>query len=170
METGQPRHHGSGPVDVDAIDLLTDDHRLVREYFQHIESISNSSTAADRHRKPELIQQLCDELDIHTRIEEEIFYPAVRAAFKETDDAMVDEAEHEHAEAKTLIAELRAMGPDDARTDEVLARLREAIEHHVQEEEQEMFPQARAQLDGMTVGRQLRQQKRSLQEQMFGKC
>ena len=171
METGQPRHHGSALVDVDAFDLLSDDHRLVREYFQHIETISQTATAADRHRKPDLIKQLCDELDIHAQIEEEIFYPAVRAAFKETDDALVDEAVHEHGEAKALIAELRALGPDDdARADELLARLREAVEHHVHEEEERMFTLARPQIDAMAVGRQLRQQKQSLQERMFGKC
>ena len=170
METGQPRHHGSGPVDVDAFDLLTDDHRLVREYFQHIESVSHTATAADRHRRPDLIKQLCDELDIHTRIEEEIFYPAVRAAFKETDDSLVDHAEREHAQAKELIAQLRAMPADDARADEVLGRLRQAIEHHVREEEDRMFVLARPQVDGMALGRQLRMQKQSLQEQMFGKC
>lgn len=170
METGQPRHHGSGPTDVDAFDLLTDDHRLVREYFQHIESVSHTSTAADRHRKPDLIRQLCDELEIHTTIEEEIFYPAVRAAFKETDDSLVDHAEHEHAQAKALIAELRGMGPDDARADAVLRQLREAVEHHVRDEEERMFTLARPQVDGMALGRQLRLQKKSLQEQMFGKC
>lgn len=170
METGQPRHHGSSPVDVDAIDLLSNDHRLVREYFQHIEAVSQTSTAADRHRKPDLIRQLCDELDIHTRIEEEIFYPAVRAAFKESNDALVEHAYHEHGQAKQLIHELRRMEPDDPRVDEVLGQLRKTVEHHVREEEERMFTLARSQIDAMAVGRQLRQQKQSLQEQMFGRC
>lgn len=170
METGQPRHHGNAPLDVDAIDLLTEDHRLVREYFQHIEMASNTSTAADRHRRPALVQQLCDELEIHDKIEREIFYPAVRAAFKESDDTMVEEAEREHDQVVRMIAELRRLPPEDGRVDALLAELRKAVEHHVHEEEERMFTLARSQIDGMAVGRQLRQQKRSLQEQMFGRC
>ena len=94
----------------------------------------------------------------------------MRAAFKESDDTLVDHAYHEHGEAKALIAELRGMGPDDGRIDEVLQQLKKAVEHHVHEEEERMFTLARPQIDAMAVGRQLRQQKQSLQERMFGKC
>ncbi len=144
METGQPRHHGSAPVDVDAIDLLSNDHRLVREYFQHIESVSQTATAADRHRKPDLVRQLCDELDIHAQIEEEIFYPISREHLDDED--MVDEAVVEHQAAKDLIEQIEAMEPSEDLFDAKVKVLQEQIEHHVEEEEQAregMFAQAR---------------------------
>jgi iron-sulfur cluster repair protein YtfE (RIC family) len=172
METGQRRHaHEPAPVDVDAIDLLMDDHRLVREYFAHIDAAAHASIAADRHRKPDLIQQVCDEIETHSRIEREIFYPAVRAAFKESDDPLVDHAEHDHAEIDGLIAQLRGLdAKDESRADELLVQLRKAVEAHVHEEEEAMFTKARSQIDGMAIGRQLVQQKRAIAEEKGQVC
>ena len=172
METGQRRHaHEPAPVDVDAIDLLMDDHRLVREYFAHIDAAAHASNAADRHRKPDLIRQVCDEIEMHSRIERDIFYPAVRAAFKESDDVMVDDAERDHDEVDRLVAELRALRPEDeSRADELLVQLRKAVEAHLHEEEESMFTKARAQIDAMAVGRQLAQQKRAIAEERGQVC
>lgn len=169
INSTSPRH-AEHPVDVDAIDLLTADHRLVRGWFAQIDQARQASLAADRHRKGELIEQLCTELEIHTRIEEEIFYPAVRAAFQESEDEMIDHAIHEHQEAKDIMQKLRGLPAEDPRADELVDALRKAVEHHLHEEEERMFTEARSRIDGMAVGRQLAQQKRALSEQMIGKC
>lgn len=169
IDSVSPKHHDH-PVDVDAIDLLSADHRVVRGWFAQIEQARTASLAADRHRKHELIEQLCLELEIHTQIEEDIFYPAVKEAFNDQRDELVDHAYHEHAEAKEIIAKLRTLPPDDPRADELVGELRKAVEHHLDEEEGRLFTEARSRIDGMAVGRQLAQQKRALTEQLVGKC
>jgi len=79
---------------------------------------------------------------VHTRIEEEIFYPAVREAIKKTD--LLDEAEIEHASATDLIAQVQDAGEIDEMFDAKVKVLGEYIDHHVKEERKEMFPKARA--------------------------
>lgn len=115
----------------DACDLLDADHRKVEALFRQYET-------AEATAKPELAQEICMELIVHATIEEEIFYPAFRAATKEDD--MVEEAEEEHQEAKDLIAEIE----DSEAPDALIAELQSAIEHHVNEERTEMFPKARS--------------------------
>jgi hemerythrin superfamily protein len=90
----------------------------------------------------DLAQQICQALTAHAQIEEEIFYPAVRGAIKETD--LLDEAEVEHQSAKDLIAQIEAAGEPDDMFDAKVKVLGEYIDHHVKEERTEMFPKARA--------------------------
>jgi hemerythrin-like domain-containing protein len=79
---------------------------------------------------------------VHAQIEEEIFYPAVRAAIKDTD--LMAEAEVEHQTAKDLIAQIEAMGEADEKFDAKVTVLGEYIDHHVKEERNEIFPKARS--------------------------
>jgi hemerythrin superfamily protein len=122
----------------DAIALLKADHRKVEELFEQFEKAKGDG------RKQKLAGQICLELTVHTRIEEEIFYPACRGRIE---DDLVDEAEVEHDSAKVLIAEIEGGGPDDDFYDAKVKVLSELIEHHVEEEEKRvegMFSQARA--------------------------
>lgn len=135
----------------DAIGMLTADHREVEELFKQYEGLGEGANA----RKKKLADQICTALTLHTMIEEEIFYPAMR---EEGDDsgAMVDEAVVEHASAKDLIAQLQEMDPEDELYDAKVKVLSEQIEHHVKEEETEMFPKAKkAGLDLAALGEEM---------------
>jgi len=122
----------------DAIALLTRQHKEVADMFDEFENMSDRATTS----KKKLVEKICEQLIMHTAIEEEIFYPAVREASKETED-MVDEAVVEHASAKDLIAQLQEADPGDDLYDAKVKVLGEQIEHHVEEEEEEMFPKVR---------------------------
>ncbi|HWY64576.1 MAG TPA: hemerythrin domain-containing protein [Rhizomicrobium sp.] len=140
----------------DAIALLKADHRKVEELFEKYETA--------RGKKAGIAQKICMELTIHTKIEEEIFYPACREAGVESD--MMDEANVEHDGAKALILELEKGSPDDEYYDAKVKVLSEEIKHHVKEEEQRggIFSQAReADLDLAELGQQLAARKKELQ-------
>ena len=110
----------------------------------------------------ELARQICHELTVHAQIEEEIFYPALRGAIKETD--LVAEAEVEHQSAKDLIAQIEAMDTADEKFDAKVTVLGEYVDHHVKEERNEMFPKARAarKLDLLAMRDQLMERKEEL--------
>ncbi len=147
-----------------AIALLMDDHQRVRQLFAEFKKLKDSSGATD-DQKAKLVAQVCQELLIHAQVEEEIFYPAVRAAIDDQD--LMDEAAVEHAGAKDLIGQLLRMTPDEDLYDAKVTVLSESIEHHVKEEEGSMFPQARkaASLDP-TLRDQLLQRKQELLAEM----
>ncbi len=120
----------------DAIALLKADHRNVEALFEKFES-------AREDRKQALAQQICNELKIHTIIEEEIFYPALKGKIEEE---TYTEAFVEHDAAKILINDIMASSPDDEFFDAKVKVLSEEIKHHVHEEEarsEGMFSQAR---------------------------
>lgn len=121
-----------------AITLLMEDHKRVKKLFAEFKKIKDQTGAAPQ--KSKLVQQICKELSIHATVEEELFYPTVRAGIP--DQELMDEATVEHAGAKALIAQLQEMTPGDDLYDAKVIVLSESIEHHVQEEEGEMFPQA----------------------------
>ena len=137
----------------DACALLDSDHQKVERLFAEYQS-----AGSDLDKKSRLAQTICNELTVHATIEEEIFYPAFRKA--SGDDDMVDEAETEHQEAKDLITEIE----DAEQMDPLVAQLQKAIEHHVKEEREEMFPKARAAsgLDLVALGAQLMARKAEL--------
>lgn len=122
----------------DAVSLLMEDHKAVKKLFKEFEKLAK---ADDVDGKVEVANQICEELTIHTTIEEEIFYPAARAAID--DEELLNEAEVEHASAKDLIAQIQEMAGDDPMYDATVKVLSEYINHHVEEEETEMFPKAR---------------------------
>jgi hemerythrin superfamily protein len=138
-------------LEQDAIALLIDDHETVKSLFEDYEKLGDRATAG----KKKLAQQICLELTKHAIAEEEIFYPAVRKAGDEAED-MVDEARVEHASAKSLIAQILSMEPGDDLYDAKVKVLSEQIEHHVEEEETEMFPKARkTKLDFTKLGMEI---------------
>jgi hemerythrin superfamily protein len=126
----------------DACSLLDTDHRNVKKMFKEYETLTSSKAASASQKKRDLANQICMELTVHAQIEEEIFYPALREAIKDTD--LIDEADVEHATAKDLIAQIEAAGEPDDMFDAKVKVLGEYIDHHVKEERNEMFPKARA--------------------------
>ena len=143
----------------DAVKLLMADHREVKALFARYKKLVTAQGSATERQT--LAETICDMLTVHASIEEEIFYPAARAAMP--DDALLDEAEVEHASAKDLIAQIKAMSPEDKLYDAKVTVLREYIDHHVQEEEGELFPKAtKAGLDLDEIGAELRARKEEL--------
>jgi hemerythrin superfamily protein len=142
----------------DAIALLKADHAEVHAWFEEYEKLGDDANDS----KSQLVAKICKALTIHTQIEEEIFYPAVFETKKEMED-MVEEAVVEHASAKDLIAQLEAMDPEDDLYDAKVKVLGELIDHHVEEEEDEMFPKARkTQLDMVALGEEMAMRKDEL--------
>ena len=149
----------------DACDLLDADHKAVRKMFKEYEELTESKARGTSQKKQELARQICTELTVHAQIEEEIFYPAVREAIKETD--LLDEAEVEHQSAKDLIAQIQA-GGEEEKIDAKVTVLGEYIEHHVKEEKNEIFPKARAarKLDLIAMREELEARKEELMSEM----
>lgn len=146
------------PADVvtDAVDLLTRDHRLVDELF------ASFFQAAPQQLDP-LARRLCKMVRIHTQIEEELFYPAARRALRE--DALIDEAEREHAEAKQAVMRVESMTSDHAEFREAVEALRDEIASHVASEEAELFPELRnAKIDLVALGITLAERRDTLMD------
>jgi hemerythrin-like domain-containing protein len=142
----------------DAVAMLTAEHREVKQLFDQFEQLSDRAKAT----KKKLADQICNALILHTTIEEEIFYPALRAASKEAGDKL-DEAIVEHASAKDLIAQIQEIDPEDELYDAKVKVLSEQVEHHVQEEEKEMFPMAKKSgLDLAALGQEMASRKDEL--------
>jgi hemerythrin-like domain-containing protein len=142
----------------DAVAMLTADHREVEQLFKQFEDLSDRAKAS----KKKLADQICNALILHTTLEEEIFYPALREATKEAEDK-VDEAVVEHASAKDLIAQIQEMDPDDELYDAKVKVLSEQIDHHVEEEEKEMFPMAKkSKMDLAALGQEMAARKQEL--------
>jgi hypothetical protein len=141
----------------DAIALLTADHKRVKKMFKQFDKLKEDGASAD---KQALAQQICAALTLHAEVEEQIFYPATREAID--DDDMLNEAEVEHASAKDLIAQIESGDPSDPLWDAKVSVLGEYVDHHVQEEEEEMFRTARkAKMDLEALGQQIAAMKQS---------
>lgn len=141
----------------DAIALLIKDHEDVKSMFEKFENLTDRSVVG----KKNIAEQICQALKIHTKIEEEIFYPAVRRSID--DEALMDEAIAEHDNAKTLITEIESMNPGDDLYDAKVHTLSEQIQHHVEEEEGKMFPKARkSELDLALLAEKLGVRKKEL--------
>jgi hemerythrin superfamily protein len=146
----------------DAIALLRADHATVSALFEQFDKAGDKAQA----KKLKLARTICNELKIHTRIEEEIFYPAVESVLPKEKD-LLDEAEVEHDGAKKLIAEIDAMQPGDDLFDAKVTVLSEYIKHHVKEEHTEMFPKVKkTKLDLRELGMRLAFRKEELKKQI----
>lgn len=144
----------------DAIKLLTNDHNKVKKLFKEFEKISKKK---DGEGKEELAAQICKELTVHAQLEEEIFYPAVREAID--DDELMNEAMVEHGSAKDLIAQIQSMAATDPMYDAVVTVLGEYINHHVEEEQNEMFPKVqKSEIDLEDLGLEMVERKKALVE------
>ncbi|MDO9093323.1 MAG: hemerythrin domain-containing protein [Rubrivivax sp.] len=146
--------HKTAPAK-DAIALLKADHEAVSQLFAEYEKTRSASN------KEALVAEICTALSVHAQIEEEIFYPAVKATLK--DKLLVPEATVEHAGIKDLIAQLEGVKPDGEMYDARVKVLSEYVKHHVKEEQTEMFPKAKASsLDMVELGEQLEARKAEL--------
>lgn len=142
----------------DATALLRADHKRVGELFTEYEKTRSSA------RKMALVKKICTELSVHAQVEEEIFYPAVKAALK--DKELVPEAIVEQSTMKALIAQVEGVTPDGEMFDAKVRVLGEYVKHHVKEEHTEMFPKAkRSQLDMTELGARLAARKAELMAQ-----
>jgi hemerythrin superfamily protein len=142
----------------DAIKLLTEDHNKVKKLFKEFKKLAEKN---DEEGKEELATQICKELTVHAQLEEEIFYPAVRAAID--DDDLMNEAMVEHGSAKDLIAQIQSMRASDPMYDAVVTVLGEYINHHVEEEQNEMFPKAqKSDMDLEELGVEIAERKKAL--------
>jgi hemerythrin superfamily protein len=124
---------------MNALELLKEDHQKVKKLFEE------TTKTSDRSRQKELFDKIDSELEIHTHIEETVFYPTIEEQEELKD--MVAEALEEHQQAKMLLNELEGLGADNHDFGSKLQRLMEAVEHHVEEEEKEMFPKIREVFD-----------------------
>jgi hemerythrin superfamily protein len=143
----------------DAIALLEADHQAVDELFEQYEDLTDDAD------KKSLATEICLALKVHTQIEEEIFYPAARGATGDTD--LLDEVAVEHAGAKTVIAEIEAMQPGQPLYDAKITVLGEQVRHHVEKEEEKLFPEVReTKLDLDKLGAKLAARKSELMAAM----
>ena len=155
------------PVEKDACDLLDSDHIAVKHLFVDYARLAKGSPPGGPEAdKLSLARKICNELTVHATIEEEIFYPALRQAINAPE--LLDEAEAEHQEAKELIAQIEALTSADAALDELVDQLAQAIEHHVKEERDHLFPKARSAqgLDLFAIAAQLKERQQELEGQM----
>jgi len=139
----------------DAIALLRADHKKVSELYAQYESTRSPA------KKKALVATICLELSVHARVEEEIFYPAVKAALK--DKEMIPEAQVEHASLKELIAQVKDREPDGEMFDAKIKVMSEYTKHHVKEEQNEIFPAAKkTRLDMLDLGARIAARKEEL--------
>lgn len=143
------------PKPQDAITMLRADHAKVAALFA---DFAKTRSAA---RKKALVSTICNELSVHAQVEEEVFYPAVKAALK--DKSLIPEAVVEQATMKALIAQIEGVEPDGEMYDARVTVLAEYVKHHVKEEHTEMFPRAKkTRLDMAALGAQMAQRKAAL--------
>lgn len=139
----------------DAVAMLKAEHAAVSRMFADYEKTRSVAT------KAALITEICAALSVHVQIEEEILYPAAKAALK--DKLLVPEAMVEHAGVKSLIAQLEGLEPDGEMVDAKVKVLSEYVKHHVREEHEEMFPKLKAaSLDLVELGARMAARKDEL--------
>ena len=139
----------------DAIGMLKRDHDRVKTLFEQFE------TAERKAEKQKIAKQAIQELRVHSAIEEELFYPAVREHLK---NGVMNEADEEHHVAKLLIAELDAMNADNDHFDAKFTVLAESVRHHIKEEENDMLPKARdLPIDFLALGEKMERRWAELQ-------
>jgi len=147
----------------DAIELLIADHENVRRLFDEYEELVDDE--ADDEDKQALAEEICAMLTVHSMLEEEIVYPAAREAVD--DEEMLDEAVVEHQSVNDLIAQIQEMEPSEELYDAKVKVLAELVEHHVREEEDELFPKLEAsELDLEEMGNTLIERRAELLEEL----
>ena len=143
---------------MDPIQMMKEDHQKVKQLKQQFEQAENAS------EKKKIAQQALQELEIHAALEEEIFYPAVRKKAGDQGKEMMLEAEEEHHVVHVLVDELKEMRSVTDKYEAKFKVLMENVDHHVQEEESEMLPQARVLLaeDAPRLAEQMQKRKEAL--------
>jgi hemerythrin superfamily protein len=151
------------PKEEDAIGLLTADHSAVKKLFAQEEKL----TKRDGEKKVDIFNEINAALEVHATIEEEIFYPAVKKARSQHVKDEVREAYEEHKQIKTLLGEIATITAADESYDMKLKVLKEDVEHHVEDEEGEMFPDAKKFLSErrlVELGNELENRKQQLKQ------
>jgi general stress protein YciG/hemerythrin-like domain-containing protein len=124
-----------------ATDVIRSDHRKVEELFSRFENANRQQLQQET-----LIKQICRELDIHTQLEEEIFYPTIQAAFHEEGELLVAEALTDHETIDDLVEQLKRMSPGESSCAAAMRQLKQCVQRHVEKEEKEMLPKAEQRL------------------------
>ena len=145
---------------MNAVELLKEDHKKVEKLFQTVKADEDAD-----HR--DTFEQIKAELEVHTHIEETIFYPKIKEDGDEELKKLVEEGFQEHHQAKMFLRELSSLADDSEKFQPKLKVLMEDIAHHVQEEEGQMFPKIKEQFDEYT--RQMLGQEMEKEKKAFGK-
>ena len=146
-----------------AIELLMSDHRKVEDLFEQYDQEKDS----DEGTRREIAQKICGELTVHAQVEEELFYPWLRENLEDDEMEMVEEAQVEHQTAKDLIAQIESATDIDEVFNAKVKVLSEYIKHHVQEEENEIFPEVRDEQEELDeLGQEMAARKSELKEEM----
>ncbi len=146
----------------DAVEMLKADHEKVRGLFRQF--FETGERAIKTRQK--LADQIFHEIEVHARLEEEVFYPAVRAVADEQGEDVVAESVEAHHVVELLLGELKAMSPEDEQFEPKMKVLCENVEHHTEEEETVMLPDARKKLKGQAEALSLEMQ--TLRAQLTG--
>lgn len=147
----------------DAIELLKADHRVVEQLFDAFHKTADDDEAA----KGALVRRACEELTVHTLIEEEILYPAAYKALQQSEAIDVDEAYVEHFLMKTLVAKFESLKPSDLGFDATFDVLAETVRHHVEEEESVLFPELlKSGIDLVRLGEEIAAHKEALTQRL----
>ncbi len=123
---------------MNAIEMLKAQHREVDELFEKFEATGDGA----KKTRERICQRIADALAVHAQIEEQIFYPESMQATEEVEDVLRESVE-EHLSVKRLLAEILESGPEDPQFEAKLTVLKEQVEHHVEEEEKELFPKVK---------------------------
>lgn len=141
----------------DPITMLEEDHRKVESLFEQYQN----------GQDPLIAEQICTELMVHTEVEEQAIYPTVKSDLPDGKE-LEQEAEKEHSEVEQLIKQVQQKGFDDPSVPELMLRIEEGVNHHVEEEESQMFPKMREALDPQTLdelgGKAMQAKQRLIQE------
>ena len=163
MEAKTLDQTATGPASYDAIAFLEAEHRAVEKLFAAFKRAADD----DLEAKSALVQRACEELSIHAMLEEELLYPAAEEALPDSDKIDVDEAYIEHFLVKTLIAKFETLKAGDKGFDATFKVMSEMVAHHVEEEEQELFPELRkSKCNLRTLGEKLAKRKAELQSKL----
>jgi hemerythrin superfamily protein len=125
-------------MSTDAIVMLKEDHKNVKRLFKEFQAAEDGPA----ERKGQLVEQILQELTVHTYLENEVMYPEVRRLLPDLEDDVLESYEEHHV-ADVLCLELSTMDPGDERFDAKVTVLIENVTHHIEEEEQEWFPKVR---------------------------
>lgn len=144
---------GNSKARNEILEMLKEDHQRVKKAFKAAQKLDPEDDAEELQA---IVEETLADIDIHARLEEELFYPAVREAIKEQD--LIEEAEVEHGSARMLMDQLHAMSPDDPKYMATFKVLGEYVKHHIKEEENQLFEQ---------IGNRSKVQWEELQQQML---